>query len=156
MMVLTSIGGHDILPGREVNRMYQIRPDGTILTEDADEALALQQRIYERAMQAQKTLFARKATPTVIADLTRAKEMIETTATSGKTGIQSISLAKAFGLEDPKGLATHVKAARELIIKHAPGRPVEDFLWRERGNGGTRWYANAERLKEIGLLEDAQ
>lgn len=141
--------------------MYQIKPDGTILTDDMNEALAIQRRIREQLDGVQAIQPVRKAAPNIKAWLasaanTRGSEMIKATAASGKTGIQSLSLAKAFGLEDPKGLVTHVKAARELISKHAPGRPFEDFLWRERGNGGTKWYANIERLKELGLLEEAQ
>ena len=141
--------------------MFEVRPDGTIVKPDGtlvvetwDEALALQRRIRgaspsRPAVRAATSTASRQGKPH------KGIEFIQAAATSGRPGIGSVKLAERLGVAHIKGLSIHAKAARLLIAEKAGPRPVDSFLWKEKGRDGTTWHGHTERLREIGLLNGA-
>ncbi len=141
--------------------MYEVRPDGTIVVESLEEALALQRRIQEgkgkkapivsaaptRAHE-EEQLYARLDS----AATDRARAFLAATAEGGKAGVKATALATKLGEENPQGLASYVKVARAMIAPLANGHSVDYYLFRTRGRDGSRWFVKADALKAIGLL----
>jgi hypothetical protein len=143
--------------------MFEVRPDGTIVKPDGtqvvetwEEALALRRQIR---MARPATAQTARAIPAIRRGREpKGLEFIQAAATSGKPGIGSVMLAGRLGVKHVKGLSMHAKAARlmiaELIEKMSDPRTVDKFLWKEKGREGTTWHASADRLREIGLLNN--
>lgn len=69
----------------------------------------------------------------------------------GADGVTSRDLSEKLGLSDSKGLSPYVVALRRQIEGRAKSS-ADAFVWQERDEDGTRrWFANAAKLREIGL-----
>jgi hypothetical protein len=71
-----------------------------------------------------------------------------------KKGLTTAILAKEIGLKSGRGFSGVAKKIRREISERATGGiPVEKVFWSDGPWGRATWHANAEKLKELGLIE---
>lgn len=143
---------------------YEVRPDGTILVSSLDEAIALSKRLRgvgEPALAPEKLGGSAKPKPRAgtwkrltdpEADA-KARALLGTVAAGGKQGVTGMALAKQLGLVDARGLAGLFQVARKRVKERGKGKPEKYYFQKKRTRDrGAVWTANADHLKEIGLL----
>ena len=64
----------------------------------------------------------------------------------------SNDLASQLGLSTPKAISGVAQGMRRRIAAVANGTPVSKILWNEGEPGNLRWFADTQKLKELGLL----
>jgi hypothetical protein len=138
---------------------YEVKPDGTIIASTVEEALALQRRILQQTTEIYRPVEIppAQAGPNVASHGAREKGLqflriiADNSRGAGKKGIPALSLAQKLDV-DPKALSFYVRAAKFLIQERSDGKSTDKFLWKERGQDGTMWHADTDRLREIGIV----
>jgi hypothetical protein len=129
---------------------YQVKPDGSIVADTLDEAIALSRRL--RGLPARRSRQTKAEKPEK-QDSERGLALLHAAVEAGDSGLEAKELANKLGIQNARGLSASIQAARRLIASRATnGRPEEDFFERRRSREGTFWVAHVEALKEIGLI----
>ena len=123
--------------------MYQVRPDGVILAETPDEAVALSKRLAEDALNSRTIRPATRRT----SDNAKGRAVLQAIADAGKDGISSEDLTVALGLDSGKRLGSLFRSAR-----HAMRDLPNSVLNRVRTHSGLKWCVDAKILRAKGLI----
>ena len=133
---------------------YEVKPDGTIVVETLEEALAVQRSIFNKKNKIEDVrLTSHRSHKTTLRRNVgeRGFRLIRAIAKVGNK-IATKDLVSSLKLNTGKALSFYVRDARTLIKTKSGSKSPESFLWRERGSAGTHWCINEDLLREIGIL----
>jgi hypothetical protein len=74
-------------------------------------------------------------------------------AAAGTKGVPTDDLVPKLHLPNGRALSGVTQAMRRRLALVANGTPVDELLWSKGKPGNRRWFVNAAKLKELGLVQ---
>ena len=81
----------------------------------------------------------------------QALKLLSIVSAEGPKGMPSSEIAARLGSPGARALGGLSVSAKKIIAAKAGGKPVDDYFWKSKQAGVFRWFADAKKLKEIGI-----